>query len=64
MSALLDASKVSSTNLSDRSESDTRNSPDQRAATFGFGSREYLAYAFKQATGLTPREFRRRVRGR
>lgn len=36
----------------------------QVAAASGFGSREYLAYAFKQATGLTPREFRRRVRGR
>ena len=35
----------------------------QVAAAAGFGSREYLAYAFKQATGLTPREFRRRVRG-
>jgi LacI family transcriptional regulator len=36
----------------------------QVAAASGFGSREYLAYAFKQATGLTPREFRKRVRGR
>ena len=36
----------------------------QIAAASGFGSREYLAYAFKQATGLTPREFRHRVRGR
>jgi LacI family transcriptional regulator len=36
----------------------------QVATASGFGSREYLAYAFKHATGLTPREFRRRVRGR
>ena len=36
----------------------------QIAAASGFGSREYLAYAFKRAAGLTPREFRRRVRGR
>lgn len=34
------------------------------AAASGFTSREYLAYAFKQATGLTPRAFRQRVRGR
>jgi LacI family transcriptional regulator len=37
--------------------------PDVAAAA-GFRSREYLAYAFKQATGLTPREYRTRVRGR
>ncbi len=36
----------------------------QVAAACGFGSREYLAYAFRHATGLTPREFRQRVRGR
>ncbi len=36
----------------------------QVAAASGFGSREYLAYAFRRATGLTPREFRQRVRGR
>jgi LacI family transcriptional regulator len=36
----------------------------QVAFSSGFGSREYLACAFKQATGLTPREFRQRVRGR
>jgi LacI family transcriptional regulator len=36
--------------------------PDVAAAS-GFGSREYLAYGFKQATGMTPREFRRQVRG-
>jgi LacI family transcriptional regulator len=36
----------------------------QVAVAAGFGSREYLAYAFKQVTGLTPREFRHRVRGR
>jgi len=34
------------------------------ATAAGFRSREYLAYAFKQATGLTPREYRTRVRGR
>jgi LacI family transcriptional regulator len=34
------------------------------AAASGFRSREYLAYAFKQATGLTPREYRTRIRGR
>jgi len=34
------------------------------AAASGFGSREYLAYAFKRATDLTPREFRRRALGR
>lgn len=33
------------------------------AIASGFGSSEYLAYAFKQATGLTPREFRTRTRG-
>lgn len=37
--------------------------PDVAAAS-GFRSREYLACAFKKATGLTPREFRTRVRGR
>ncbi len=36
----------------------------QVAVASGFGSREYLAYAFRHATGLTPREFRQRVRGR
>jgi len=36
----------------------------QIAAAAGFGSREYFAHAFKLSTGLTPREFRRRVRGR
>jgi len=36
----------------------------QVATASGFTSREYLAYAFKQATGLTPRAFRQRVRGR
>ncbi len=36
----------------------------QVAVASGFASREYLAYAFKQATSLTPREFRQRVRGR
>ena len=34
------------------------------AYTSGFGSREYLAYAFKSATGLTPREYRNRIRVR
>lgn len=34
------------------------------AAASGFRSREYLAYAFKQTTGLTPREYRTRIRGR
>jgi len=33
------------------------------AVASGFGSSEYLAYAFKQATGLTPRQFRSRIRG-
>jgi LacI family transcriptional regulator len=37
--------------------------PDVAAAA-GFRSREYLAYAFKQATGHTPRAYRTRVRGR
>ncbi len=37
--------------------------PDVAEAS-GFQSREYLAYAFKRATGMTPREFRTRVRGR
>ncbi len=36
----------------------------QVAAASGFGSREYMAYAFKRATDLTPREFRNRVRDR
>ncbi|MCC6353461.1 MAG: DNA-binding transcriptional regulator [Verrucomicrobiae bacterium] len=36
--------------------------PDVAEAT-GFQSREYLAHAFKRATGMTPREFRARVRG-
>lgn len=35
----------------------------QVAAAAGFRSREYLAFAFKQATGLTPREYRTRIRG-
>jgi len=43
---------------------DTELPVPQVASASGFSSREYLAYAFKQATGLTPREFRRRVRGR
>lgn len=34
------------------------------AEASGFQSREYLAYTFKRATGLTPREYRARVRGR
>ena len=33
------------------------------AIASGFGSSEYLAYAFKQATGLTPHKFRTRTRG-
>lgn len=37
--------------------------PDVADAS-GFQSREYLAYAFKRATGMTPREYRARVRGR
>jgi transcriptional regulator GlxA family with amidase domain len=36
----------------------------QIAAAAGFNSREYLAHAFRQATGLTPREFRNRAQGR
>ncbi len=36
----------------------------QIAAAAGFNSREYLAHAFRQATGLTPREFRNRSQGR
>ena len=36
----------------------------QVAAASGFTSREYLACAFQRATGLTPREFRQRARGR
>jgi len=35
----------------------------QVAASSGFGSREYFAHAFRQATGLTPRQFRKRARG-
>jgi LacI family transcriptional regulator len=35
----------------------------QVASSSGFGSREYFAHAFKQATGLTPRQFRKRARG-
>ncbi|MCL4191995.1 MAG: helix-turn-helix domain-containing protein [Thermoguttaceae bacterium] len=34
------------------------------AAASGFASREYLAWAFRHATGLTPRQFRQRTRGR
>jgi LacI family transcriptional regulator len=34
------------------------------AVAAGFGSREYLAYVFKQGTGLTPREYRQQIRGR
>ncbi len=37
--------------------------PDVAAAS-GYNSREYLAYAFKSETGLTPREYRSRVRVR
>ena len=37
--------------------------PDVATAA-GFRSREYLAFAFKQATGSTPREYRTRVRVR
>jgi len=37
--------------------------PDVASAS-GFGSREYLAYAFKEATGLTPRAYRTNARGR
>ena len=33
------------------------------AIASGFGSSEYLAYAFKQDTGLTPHKFRTRIRG-
>ena len=36
----------------------------QVASSSGFGSREYLDHAFKQATGLTPCEFRKRAHGR
>ena len=43
---------------------DTDMPMEQVAAASGFGSREYFANAFKQATGLTPREFRNRTRGR
>ena len=35
----------------------------QVAVSSGFRSREYLAFAFKQSTGLTPREYRTRIRG-
>jgi LacI family transcriptional regulator len=34
------------------------------AAASGFRSREYLARAFKQETGLSPRQYRNRVQGR
>lgn len=34
------------------------------AIAAGFRSREYLAYAFKQATGLSPRQYRSQVRRR
>jgi LacI family transcriptional regulator len=34
------------------------------AAGSGFGSPEYLAYAFKQEMGLSPRRYRTQVRGR
>ena len=34
------------------------------AAASGFGSREYLARAFKQETGLSPRQYRNRIQGR
>ncbi len=34
------------------------------AAASGFRSREYLARAFKRATGLSPRQYRNRVQGR
>ncbi len=37
--------------------------PDVATAS-GFRSREYLAFAFKQATGLSPRQYRTQVRGR
>lgn len=43
---------------------DTDMSVVQVTAASGFASREYLAHAFKQATGMTPREFRNRTRGR
>lgn len=33
------------------------------AIASGFGSSEYLAYAFKQATGVTPHKFRTQTRG-
>lgn len=33
------------------------------ATASGFGSSEYLAYAFKEATGLSPREYRSQTRG-
>lgn len=34
------------------------------AAASGFASREYLAWAFRRATGLAPRQLRQRARGR
>ncbi len=34
------------------------------ATAAGFNSREYLARAFKQATGVSPREYRSRIQGR
>lgn len=43
---------------------DTDMSLDQVTQASGFTSREYLAHAFKHATGMTPREFRNRTRGR
>lgn len=43
---------------------DTDLSIPRIASSSGFNSREYLAHAFKQATGLTPREFRNRSQGR
>lgn len=43
---------------------DTDMSVVQVTAASGFTSREYFAHAFKQATGMTPREFRNRTRGR
>lgn len=36
----------------------------QVAIASGFASREYLAHVFKQATGLTPRQYRQQIRGR
>ena len=34
------------------------------AAASGYGSREYLARAFKQQTGLSPSQYRNRIQGR